>query len=196
MGTNYYFMTKNKELARKHFAVEYDWGVTNEEYNIVDEPFLGYEIHLNKLSYGWRPLFQQHKAFKTWNELEKFYYDHESDLCVYDEYGTLWTFPEYKQHVFDHAAREPKPMKWEYGYESIDLKFHPETARMHLHTVSCKPEEAELWIPFDHIEYFETEKAAKLKYKAYDWYDRYLFEEFKYWNDPDYKIDWTEGDFS
>lgn len=196
MGTNYYFMTRNKELAHKHFAVEHDWGVTDKEYDIVDEPFLGYEIHLNKLSYGWRPLFQRHKAFKTWNELEKFYYDHENDLCVYDEYGTLWTFSDYKQHVFDHFAREPLPVKWEYDYESIDLKFHPETARKHLHTVSCHPEEAELWIPFDHIEYFETEKAAKLKFKAYDWYDRYIFDDIKYWNDPDYKIDWTEGDFS
>lgn len=193
MGTNYYFMTRNKELAHKHFAVEHDWGVTDEEYEIVDDPFLGYEIHINKLSCGWRPLFQRHKAFKTWNELEKFYYDHENDLCVYDEYGTLWTFSDYKQHVFDHFARDPLPVKWEYDYESIDLKYHPETARKHLHTVSCHPEEAELWIPFDHIEYFETEKAAKKKFGVYSYH---IFDDFKYWNDPDYKIDWTEGDFS
>ncbi len=136
MGTNYYFMTRNKELAHKHFAVETDWGVTDMEYEIVDSKFLGYKIHLNKLSCGWRPLFQRHKAFKTWKELEEFY------------------------------------------------KAHSER---------CKPEEAELWIPLDHVKYFETEKAAKKKFGAYS---HYIFDDFKHWNDPDYPIDWTEGDFS
>lgn len=193
MGTNYYFMTKNKELVHKHFAVEHDWGVTDEEYKIVDNPSLGYEIHLNKLSHGWRPLFQRHKAFTTWDELEKFYYAHENDLHVYDEYSHFWTFADYKQHVFDHAAREPEPMKWEYGCDPIELKYHPERAIKRLQTVHCKPEEAELWIPFNHIEYFETEKAAKKKFGVCNYH---IFDNFKYWNDPDCKIDWTEGDFS
>lgn len=193
MGTNYYLMTKSKELAHKHFAIENDWGVSDAEYDIVEEPYLGYEIHLNKLSLGWRPLFQQHKAFKTWAELERFCTEHQAEIEIYDEYNKKFDFDKYKERIFDHAAREPKPMKWEYGYESIDLKYHPETARKHLHTVSCNPEEAELWIPFNHIEYFETEKAAKKKFGAYNYL---IFDDFKYWNDPDYKIDWTEGDFS
>ena len=69
MGTNYYLMTRNKQLAHKYFAVENDWGITDEEYKIVDDPYLGYEIHLNKCSCGWRPLFQRHKSFKSWEEL-------------------------------------------------------------------------------------------------------------------------------
>lgn len=185
MGTNYYLVTRNKVLAHDFFEGEYE---------LVDEPDFGYEIHLNKLSYGWKPLFQRHnKAFKTWNELQKFYLDHASDLKIYDEYGTYYEFWEYKKEILDHAAREPKPVKWEYDYEPIDLKYYPETARKHLHTVSCHLEEAELWTPFDHIEYFETEKAAKKKFGVYSYH---IFDDFKYWNDPDYKIDWTEGDFS
>ncbi|WP_159444383.1 hypothetical protein [Eubacterium uniforme] len=39
---------------------------------IVDEPYLGYQVHLNKLSAGWRPLFQKHKTIKTFKELEEF----------------------------------------------------------------------------------------------------------------------------
>ena len=193
MGTNFYLMTQSKELAHKHFAIENDWGVSDTEYEIVDEPYLGYEIHLNKLSYGWRPLFQRHKAFKTWAELERFCNEYQSEIDIYDEYKKKLDFAEYKERIFDHAAREPEPVKWEYDYESIDLKYHPETARKHLHTVSCHPEEAELWIPFDHIEYFETEKAAKKKFGVYSYH---IFDDFKYWNDPDYNIDWTEGDFS
>lgn len=60
MGTNYYFMSRNKELMQTCFADKSEWGVLGEEYTIVDEPYLGYRCHLNKLSCGWRPLFQKH----------------------------------------------------------------------------------------------------------------------------------------
>ena len=59
MGTNYFLMSKNKELMQTCFVGETECGVLEEEYSIVDEPFLGYRCHLNKLSYGWRPLFKQ-----------------------------------------------------------------------------------------------------------------------------------------
>jgi len=193
MGTNYYLMTRNKELAHKYFAVETTYDVTNQEYEIVEEPYLGYEVHLNKLSWGWRPLFQRHREFKTWNELEKFYLEHATDLEIYDEYGTRLEFDKYKKIVFGHADREPEPVKWVYDYESLELKLHPENARKRLHLEHCGPEEADLWIPFDHVKYFESEKAAKKKFKAYSYY---ICDGFDYWNDPDHPIDWTKGDFS
>ena len=52
MGTNFYLMSKCKKLIRENFAVEKDYGVTDVEYELVDEPYLGYQIHLNKLSCG------------------------------------------------------------------------------------------------------------------------------------------------
>ncbi len=65
MGTNFYLMSRNKKLMREHFAVETEYDIKDIEYAIVDEPYLGYEIHLNKLSWGWRPLFQRHKTIKA-----------------------------------------------------------------------------------------------------------------------------------
>ena len=62
MGTNFYLMSRNKKLIREYFAVETEYDIKDIEYAIVDEPYLGYEIHLNKLSCGWRPLFQRHKT--------------------------------------------------------------------------------------------------------------------------------------
>ena len=52
MGTNFYLMSRNKKLMREHFAVETEYDIKDIEYAIVDEPYLGYEIHLNKLSCG------------------------------------------------------------------------------------------------------------------------------------------------
>lgn len=37
MGTNFYMMTKSKKLVEKHFPYEYE---------IVDTPYFGYEIHI------------------------------------------------------------------------------------------------------------------------------------------------------
>ena len=194
MGTNFYFMTKNKELAHKHFAVEHDWGVSDEEYEIVDAPYLGYEIHLNKLSMGWRPLFQEHKEFSSWDELESFYMDHKDDLEIYDEYGDKYEWIDYKKRIFGHAAREPEPMKWFYGTDPIDKVFsnHPKNR---LYSDCCNPEEAEFWIPIDHVKYFESEKKAKEKFGVWE---HPIFTDLNYWNDknPEYLIDWTEGDFS
>jgi len=193
MGTNYYFMTKNKDLVHKHFAVEHSWGVTDEEYEIVETPYLGYEIHLNKLSYGWRPLFQKHKEFDSWDKLEAFYMAHKEDLEIYDEYGEKFEWIDYKKRIFDHAAIEPVPMKWYYGVDPIDAWAR--STKKRLYSDRCKPEETEFWLPIDHVEYFETEKAAREKYRVWDYP---IFDDIRYWNDPnrDYLIDWTEGNFS
>ena len=110
MGTNYYLFIKNKKVARDNFAEVDEYGNVDPEYEIVDEPELGYKIHLNKCSYGWRPLFQIHKAFRS----------------------------------FSHAGRKPEPEKWVYGEEKV---FGD--GRKYLHTESCAPEEADIWIPFD-----------------------------------------------
>lgn len=72
MGTNFYLMSRNKKLMREHFAVETEYTIKDIEYEIVDEPYLGYEVHLCKLSAGWRPLFQRHKTISTFKELEEF----------------------------------------------------------------------------------------------------------------------------
>ena len=52
METNFYLMSRNKNLMREYFAVETEYIIKDIEYEIVDEPYLGYEVHLCKLSAG------------------------------------------------------------------------------------------------------------------------------------------------
>lgn len=193
MGTNYYLMTRNKQLAHKYFAVEHDWGITDEEYEIVDDPYLGYEIHLNKCSMGWRPLFQKHKEFKSWKELERFYLDHADGLEIYDEYGDQYTWGQYEDIIMNHASVEPRPLRWVYDVDPIDKIIGKEPYKKRVHCEECEPESAEIWTPFDHVEYFRSELEAHEKYRQPSFYSNI---DHRYWNDPDYKIDWTEGDFS
>ena len=186
MGTNYYLMTRNEDLVHTDFAVSKSWGWDETEYEIVEVPYLGYEIHLNKCSYGWRPLFQKHTMFKSWEQLENYYLKHQDDFEIYNEYNEKLSWDEYKDIIFSHGDYEPEPVKWVYGKDSIFTD-----RRKTLHTEHCKPEEADLWIPFDHVKYFETELAAARKFGV----NREYNTELQHWNDPDYPIDWTEGDF-
>lgn len=180
MGTNYYFIAKNKDFVRKYF---------DNEYEFCDEPDFHYEIHLNKLSCGWKPLFQIHKAFRTFAELEQFYDEHKKDIKIEDEYGDKYTWKQYKKEILDHASVIPTPVKWVYEEDTLCGK----PGQKYLMTKECEPEEAELWTPFDHIKYGQTQKAAAEYLELYNLYigDWYL----KYSRDPDYNIDWTEGEF-
>ena len=112
MGTNFYLMSRNKKLIREHFAVETEYDIKDIEYAIVDEPYLGYEIHLNKLSWGWRPLFQRHKTIKTFKELEEFCLKNKSVISIYDEYGRRYTWKQYFEKVYEHSQQKKQPRKW------------------------------------------------------------------------------------
>lgn len=125
--------------------------------------------------------------------MEAFYLKHQKYLRIFDEYTTEYSWDEYKERIFNHTKVKPKPCKWVYGIDQIDTIFK-ENPRKRIHLEECEPEEAEIWTPFDHVKYFETEAKAR---RAFPYDGSYFYEfDHKHWNDPDYPIDWTEGDFS
>ena len=190
MGTNYYLFTDRKQLARKSFAEVDEYGNVEAEYAIVDDPRLGYLIHLNKCSYGWRPLFQCHKAFQSFADLESFYKKNEKFLTVLDEYGKEYEWEDYKQIVVAHGNRKATPVKWAY---ETDKLFSD--GKNYLHTIEFSPDEAELWSPFDHLQYAKTKMEAAKRFQCFE---RYLHEsgDFYSHNDEEYPVDWAKGDFS
>lgn len=182
MGTNYYFITKNKRLVKEYF----------DEYEITDSPYFSYQIHLNKCSWGWRTLFQIHKCFQTFEKLEQFYNEHKESLRIFDEYEREYSWDDYKDTVIGHSNVEPEPLKWEYSVSEFDKNFSRNPKKT-LHTVECSPEEAEIWIPFDHLKYDKTYQDAAHKFGVWDsWMSS---EDFYQHNDPVYKVDWAKGEF-
>lgn len=119
MGTIFYLMSRNKKLMREYFAVETEYTIKDIEYEIVDEPYLGYEVHLCKLSAGWRPLFQRHKTISTFKELEEFCLKNKSMVSIYDEYGRRYTWKQYFKKVYNHSQRKAEPRKWIYDIDPI-----------------------------------------------------------------------------
>lgn len=190
MGTNYSFFTKNKQLAKEYFPARI---MPNDRRCdgavLVDEPEFGYEIHIAKTSYGWVPLFESHiPTFGNFTELESFYMAHKDDLTVLDEYGTEYSWDEFKNMMIRHSQREHEAMKWVYDVDPIFGK------NKCLHTRKCpEGETPDLYIPFRHDEYDRTQKEAARKYGTRHYgYDGDADVPYR---DDKYDFDWTYGTF-
>lgn len=88
MGTNFYMMTKSKDICNKYFS----WS-----YELTDTPDWGYSIHIAKTSMGWLPLFQSHDCFNSIKELKNLY--DTGEFIIYDEYGNTYTWSEFDKRV-------------------------------------------------------------------------------------------------
>lgn len=75
-------------------------------------------------------------------------------------------------------------MKWVYEVYPMFSSKVPS-----LHTVRCCEDEAELYVPFNHMEYEETLNKVRSKFCVYE----RRYGEEKYWSDPEYLFNWTEG---
>ena len=87
MGTNYYLHTKDKRLVAEHFPAE---------YTLTDMPDFGYEVHLCKMSAGWKTLFQAHKfAYNSVKEMTAFFRQNKDKITIYDEYDDKQDLEEF-----------------------------------------------------------------------------------------------------
>ena len=105
---------------------------------------------------------------------------------IYDEYGRQYSWEEYFETIYTHSRCHPEPVKWVYEVNPMS----PDK-KLHLRTVGCCEEEAELYSPFNHIEYEKTLQQASQKFGVLE----REYGNIKYWNDPDYLFDWTEEAF-
>ena len=55
------------------------------------------EIHICKISGGWVPLFEATKYYKSFKELEDFYYTYNAIIDIYDEYNNKIFFSSLKE---------------------------------------------------------------------------------------------------
>lgn len=92
MGTNFYMITKNKELAQRYAPYSYE---------LIDSPYFGYKIHVAKTSCGWLPLFQAHKNGIDSVVEYKTAYD-TGEFRIYDEYGCEYNWDAFDVRVLKH----------------------------------------------------------------------------------------------
>lgn len=91
MGTNFFFFTKNKEAAQRYFG---------ESWFLVDDPELGYSIHIAKISCGWLPLFQAHEKCRSVEDLLNAF--SSGEFYIYDDARDRYTWEEFDAEVLHH----------------------------------------------------------------------------------------------
>ena len=96
MGTNFYMMTADKDAAIEWFC---------DDYTVTDFPQWGYEIHIAKTSWGWKTLWEAHKRIHSVNDLKIIY--STGKFTIYDEYGEIYTWDEFKKRVIDWNKDNP-----------------------------------------------------------------------------------------
>lgn len=134
MSTNYYMMMRNKKIVEKYFP---------NEYEIVDSPYFGYEIHIGKRSIGWKPLFEEHKhAYESVKEMLSFIEKHKRYIRIFDEYNQEFDIDGLKEELIAWGDCEKEMIHYDDRIGDIER-------------------------PIDHVEIANREKA--LGSKEYDW---------------------------
>lgn len=176
MGTNYYAITKNKELVEKYFP--YD-------YMLTDSPYFGYEIHIGKQSMGWKPLFQAHEhAYNSVKDMLKFFKDHSEDFELYDEYLDMTTLDGLKEKLVDWGERQrDRGSRYRFDFSNKKDKYSE------LEPVE-DDEPYDVEVPFDHITYDRAYVDARHAAGLDNW--RGYYEDYS--RDPD-GYDFVKGDF-
>ncbi len=160
MSTNYYIMTQDKSFVKKYFS---------NEYEIVDEPYLGYEIHIGKRSAGWKPLFARHnKAYNSVREMKEFIKEHENCIRIFDEY----------ENEYNLDMLEKELIKWGVSQPIEYLKYYPEgvinpISHIRKEFLYVDAETADIKVPIDHLEYerLTTGKNTSLYFRDEDGYN-------------------------
>ena len=161
-------MTKSKKLVEKHFPYEYE---------IVDTPYFGYEIHIGKRSCGWKPLFQEHKnAYDSVDGMKEFIKKYQKSIRIFDEYCREFTLEQLEDELIN----------WGEQQEIRYMKHIPEGVPDEVfggkkYLIESTKDDYDITIPFDHMEY---EKLDPYK------------EHWRYESKPFYKKDKDGYDFA
>ena len=106
------YLTNVKNLivsAKQNHSIYQEVLDTNEE-NIDDiKAKLNWnyeipEIHICKISYGWKTLFQATNMYSNLDELKSFYDKYNNDFIITDEYGSEFTLEDLVKKVREHDS--------------------------------------------------------------------------------------------
>ena len=127
MGCNYYIVPKGKPVdnlnrAYKKFQ-EYIKDIILED-TCYEE--LIPEIHICKLSRGWKPVLHKTKMFSNLDELEHYLEINKDRLEIVDEYNYNVEWKELKRLILEKYADDNNILHSDYCREHNELMYAPE----------------------------------------------------------------------
>ena len=114
MGTNVYFLSKNKDAILKYFG---------NSYELTASPYFAYQVHVLKRSAGWLPLWQAHDNCKSVTDYKEAY--DSGFFEIYDEYSEKYTWENFYDQfaMFNGGSRgvqKPKKIEQDKNYQFYD----------------------------------------------------------------------------
>lgn len=143
MGTNYYLMSKNKEFIEDKFG---------SNFSLTDSPYFGYEVHLCKISIGWKISFEAQKCYKSVKDMCNVFRENKDEFEIYDEYNTKFELEDFLKYI-QERDKGIEPTKWIYQPNSMSDLTRDDNAT-----------EDYICTPFDHIEYDDFMRKHDSKY--------------------------------
>ena len=116
MGLNFYFKLINKE------TLEYEMKELQEKYPLTKFTVES-DIHICKLSAGWKPLFSSNEHFKSIEEIEEFALYNFCDYEIEDEYGKRYSFEEFKLIISNLQTVDGLQSHIKYVQNDKDITF-------------------------------------------------------------------------
>lgn len=145
MIQDFYFFTKNKEIAEKL-----------GEYDMTNIPDYGYTIHFCRLETRWCPLFIGNNVFRSFADLEQFYNRNYKKVTIIDDCSYSVAFDDFKELVIEASEEKSMPYKWVLSNGEWNINM-------------CTEKEAELWSPIDHKEYYADFKKHYPEFEETDY---------------------------
>ena len=149
MGTNYYFRKKDVDMpqlyaivdalndeckvlvakynellneARREMGIEYERELKHwNTYTLPDEDDDIGDIHVGKISYGWKPLMKAGEHFHSIETLQRWHEQNRGEYVFIDEYGKTTDFEEYLMEI--HKRNEDahnKPHDYPIGVDGFE----------------------------------------------------------------------------
>ena len=106
MSINFYFRNERLYKECKEFCEKHDIDISIPE------------IHIAKVSAGWKPLFQHNLLFASVSEIKEFH--DKSGLQIFDEYNNKYNWEEFTDRVLNVGKSGKSHQQYSYGRLHID----------------------------------------------------------------------------
>lgn len=83
------------------------------------------DVHICKLSGGWKPLFEQTKFYSSFEEFEDFYNKYKDYFTIINEEGIELTFEGFKKNVFEKVSNTENQSHLQYNSQlDYSIKYY------------------------------------------------------------------------
>lgn len=126
MGCNYYIRPIGKDVEnfnKSYLELHKYLSKFNLGFQIPEE--IDLDIHICKISGGWKPILHITPQYQTLDDLDKFISDNKDKIIIVDEYNSEILWKDLRQKILDKYADNTNILHSDYCRANGELDFLP-----------------------------------------------------------------------